>query len=186
MYTMTATRGDQLTDAALDFATVAHAGQVRKGSGKPYICHPARVATRIAQVPGVRPAWIAAAVLHDTIEDCGVTAAQLLELFGPEVADLVQELTNPSKQHPDLPRAQKKAMDRAHAATMSPAAKMIKMADRTDNLREGTTVMGAEWLEVYIGESKALAAVLTGVETGLEQELAGAILAAEDSLHATP
>lgn len=81
-----------IREAAL-FASLAHTGQTRKFTGEPYFNHVAAVADMVS--------WrtqdaelIAAAYLHDTIEDCGVTHAELSRKFSPRVADLVQSLTN--------------------------------------------------------------------------------------------
>ena len=176
---------DPLTQSALAFATQAHAGQVRKGAGGPYLQHPLRVATRLSRLPQATPQWVAAALLHDTLEDCGVSHDDLQQRFGTEVADLVRELTNPSKQFPELSRPEKKALDRAHVATVSLPAKMIKLIDRSDNLREGAASMDPEWLAVYVGESRALAAVLAGVHSELEHELAESIALAEAAAGST-
>jgi (p)ppGpp synthase/HD superfamily hydrolase len=81
-----------LVAAALEFAGKAHAGQTRKGDGSPYIVHPIEVA-RLVYEAGFRETVVAAALLHDVVEDCGVSVAELEELFGAEVAALVATLT---------------------------------------------------------------------------------------------
>ena len=82
----------ELVAAALAFARGAHAGQIRKGDGSPYIVHPIEVA-RLLHEAGFRETVIAAALLHDVIEDCGVFVTDLQERFGEEVAALVATLT---------------------------------------------------------------------------------------------
>ena len=76
-------------EEALIFATHAHEGQTRKYGNIPYILHPAEVSA-IAATMTDDENTLAAALLHDTIEDCGVEAAEIREKFGPRVAALVQ------------------------------------------------------------------------------------------------
>jgi guanosine-3',5'-bis(diphosphate) 3'-pyrophosphohydrolase len=84
---------------ALDYATQAHAGQTRSG-GEPYIGHPVRVANTIQKYKQSHniDALIAAAYLHDTIEDTDTTHEALQDLFGGLVASLVLELTSDLEQ----------------------------------------------------------------------------------------
>ena len=79
---------DVLTKAII-FATKAHEGQMRKMTQVPYILHPMEVASIIATVTFDQEI-MAAGVLHDVIEDCGVDPAIIKELFGPRVSALVQ------------------------------------------------------------------------------------------------
>lgn len=81
-----------LVDRALQFATQAHAKQSRD-DGAPYITHPIQVANILRQVT-VDPEMIAAAYLHDVVEDTDVTYLQLKAEFGDRVADLVMEVTH--------------------------------------------------------------------------------------------
>lgn len=158
----------------------AHEGQERDDGGGPYILHPERVAKRLAARFPADPALAAAAWCHDVIEDCpAISATELIAAIGDDAMSLVREVTNPSKQHPDLPRAERKRMDREHIAVISQRAKLIKLADRADNLREGATCPDKAWIATYVGESRALAAVLTGTDPILEAELAQALDAAE-------
>ncbi len=68
-----------------EFATRAHAGQLRKYTRLPYIVHPAAVETIVRGVPHDN-AMLAAAWLHDVVEDCGVTLRKVIEEFGLDVA----------------------------------------------------------------------------------------------------
>ena len=171
-----------------------HQQQARKYTGAPYIVHPARVAARLTRHPLGTEEGVCAAWLHDVLEDCPQASPRDIRLsfhtdyflgkktgdechFGERVADLVLELTNPSKQHPELPRAERKKMDRDHLLTASVQAKLIKLIDRTDNLLE----MGdapADFVQVYGEESKLLFEVLSGTDVGLEQEYIAALHAA--------
>jgi len=76
-------------EEAIIFATKAHEGQKRKSGNTPYILHPMEVANVIATVTDDLET-MAAGVLHDTVEDCGVDPREIREKFGPRVAALVQ------------------------------------------------------------------------------------------------
>jgi len=81
-----------LLDEAIHFATEAHSGQLRKMAHTPYILHPLEVASIISTIsPELET--MAAGVLHDTIEDCGVLPEEIREKFGPRVFALVQSET---------------------------------------------------------------------------------------------
>jgi (p)ppGpp synthase/HD superfamily hydrolase len=121
---------------ALDFAKMAHAGQLRKYTGDPYVMHPIRVAALVMAREDATEAMIIAALLHDVPEDTKYNLDHVTIRFGTEVADLVDELTNKSKGSPLLPRAERKKMDRDRLAMATREAKVIKLLDRLDNLRE--------------------------------------------------
>lgn len=160
---------------AARYAASAHRGQMRKygHSDRPYITHPARVAGRVAIASGATEEMVAAAWLHDVIEDCGVSEGELLVAFGNEVSKLVAQMTNPSKKHPELNRARRKAMDLEHIAEVGREAKVIKLADRVDNLRESLDdpETPPDFFKLYRAESRALIEALRGVDSDLEREL---------------
>jgi (p)ppGpp synthase/HD superfamily hydrolase len=157
----------------------AHAGQLRDDSQDPYVVHPARVAARLAARFPADPALTAAAWCHDVLEDCPqITRDELFAAIGDEAFAIVSEVTNPSKQHPELPRAERKAMDRAHIAVISRRARCLKLADRADNLRDGCACPDKDWLATYVHESRLLAQVLRGTDPELEAGLAQALDAA--------
>jgi GTP diphosphokinase / guanosine-3',5'-bis(diphosphate) 3'-diphosphatase len=165
--------------AAQAIATRAHAGQQRDDSGAPYIVHPTRVAARLARRFPDDAALTAAAWCHDVLEDCPqITPDELRTAIGDDALAIVREVTNPSKEHPQLPRAERKAMDRAHIATISRRARCLKLADRADNLREGSSCPDKEWLATYVRESRLLAEALRGTDPELERELQDALSAA--------
>jgi len=118
---------------AYHFAAQRHVDHRRKGAAaEPYINHLCEVAALVAQATdGGDEALIAAAVLHDTIEDTETTADELALLFGADVAALVLEVTD-DKTHN---RAQRKQAQIDKAPTKSPRAALLKMADKTSNLR---------------------------------------------------
>ncbi|MBN8524837.1 MAG: HD domain-containing protein [Planctomycetes bacterium] len=168
-----------LLAAAEALARRAHQGQMRDDSDQPYIVHPARVATRLARrFPG-DAALVAAGWCHDVIEDCPhIAIDELRAAIGDDALAIVREVTNPSKQHPQLPRAERKAMDRAHLATISMRARCLKLADRADNLRDGCASPDRDWLATYVRESRLFAEVLRGSDPELEADLAAALDAA--------
>lgn len=101
---------DELLSRAIAYAADKHKGQVRKGSDVPYIVHPLEAATIVASMTTNRE-LIAAAVLHDTLEDCDdVTFSDLKKLFGNKVAGWVQEESEESSRTP--PAAGKSASRR--------------------------------------------------------------------------
>lgn len=124
---------NHLIDSARAFASAAHKGQFRKYTGEEYIVHPAAVAELVSSVTD-NADMIAAAWLHDTVEDCGVKNATLANNFGYAVADLVHWLTDVSKPE-DGNREVRKTLDRIHISNASPDAQTIKLADLIDNSR---------------------------------------------------
>lgn len=123
---------------AAQYAANAHEGQTRKYTGAPYITHPIRVAGRVAIRPDATEIMVAAAFLHDVLEDTPITQMQMAAALGPQgdpVTMLVIQLTNASKSL-KAPRKERKRMDVEYLAKASHEAKIIKMIDRIDNLQE--------------------------------------------------
>lgn len=106
---------------------------------------------------------VAASYVHDVEEDTDYKVDEL----GPEVKALVVELTNPSKNSKE-PRDYRKWLDRKHLAEVSQEAKIIKLIDRIDNLRE---VPECEFRKKYAGESRLLAEVIGDADPDLKEEL---------------
>ena len=119
---------------ALKFAAHKHRHQSRKGLEPiPYINHPICLADLLVNVGHVNDSeTIAAALLHDTVEDTKTTVAELKRQFGPTVAKLVAELSDDK----GLPSEKRKQFQIEHAPTLSPRARLIKLADKTCNLRD--------------------------------------------------
>ena len=117
--------------AAAQYAAEKHASHQRKG-GEPYINHLIEVAHLVSAALSVPDAnLLVAALLHDTIEDVGVTAADLTERFGQDVTDLVLEMTDDKA----LPKDDRKRLQIEHAPRLSVRAQTIKLADKISNLR---------------------------------------------------
>ncbi|MBP2195901.1 HD domain-containing protein [Pantoea cypripedii] len=126
---------DSLEDQARRYATQAHAaaGQRRKYTDEPYIVHPAAVAELVRSVTDDE-AMLAAAWLHDTVEDTPSTLQDIESHFGPRVAELVDMLTDSAQPQAKNRTARKLAHFR-HTAQASPEAQTIKLADIIDNTR---------------------------------------------------
>lgn len=132
----------RLTEATL-FAARAHCTQRRKGrDADPYVNHVIEVADRLARATeGSDLALVVAGLLHDTIEDCGVTAGDLTRRFGEDVAALVVEVTDDRP----LSREERKRAQIGHMATISERAPMLKVADKASNLRDIALAPGSDW-----------------------------------------
>ncbi len=141
---------------AYRFADEAHLGQLRS-SGEPYITHPIAVAAQCA-------AWkldaqaLMAALLHDAMEDCGVTKAELIERFGVAVAELVDGLTKLDKLEFNTREENQAESFRKMLLAMARDVRviLIKLADRTHNMRTLSDVPRSKWgrissetLEIY-------------------------------------
>lgn len=119
---------------ALTFSATKHRDQRRKDrEASPYINHPIQVVDILWRIGQVRnPAVLAAALLHDTLEDTETTAAEIAALFGPEVLALVQEVSDDKR----LPKAVRKQLQIEHAVHASVNAKYIKLADKICNVHD--------------------------------------------------
>jgi (p)ppGpp synthase/HD superfamily hydrolase len=162
---------DDLILRAARFARDAHRGQRRKFGGGPYIAHPGRVAAQAMLLDDLAAEEVAAAWLHDVIEDCGVTAEDLRAAgFPDKTVELVVELTNPSKRRKDLGRAARKQLDRDHLRGVSREAKRLKMLDRIDNLQE-SSVADEAFRSLYVAESLLLVDCLKDVDPVLAERI---------------
>lgn len=153
-----------LEEKAKRFATIAHAGQTRKYTGEPYINHPANVAALLKTVPHTE-SMVAAAWLHDVIEDTNVSLHTIANEFGLLVATMVANLTNVSGPS-DGNRKARKAVDLEHVAKAYPSTKTIKLADLIDNTR--TVVQhDPSFAKIYLKEKESLLGVLTDGDPSL-------------------
>ena len=141
---------------AYRFADEAHLGQIR-ASGEPYITHPIAVAAQCAQWKLDAQALMAA-LLHDAIEDCGVTKPELIKRFGAPVAELVDGLTKLDKLQFNTREENQAESFRKMLLAMARDVRviLIKLADRSHNMRTLTDVPRAKWsrisgetLEIY-------------------------------------
>jgi (p)ppGpp synthase/HD superfamily hydrolase len=152
------------------YAMAAHAavGQRRKYTNEPYIVHPAEVAKIVAGVPGATPDMVAAAWLHDVVEDTGCTFNDIHMGFGIDIATLVGWLTDVSKPE-DGPRWFRKKMDREHTAAAPAEAQTIKLADLISNTKS-IMAHDEKFAKVYLEEKRLLLDVMTRGDAGLMAE----------------
>jgi len=148
-----------LEQRAIEFATEAHDGQVRKYTGEPYITHPIAV-SEIVKTVSDDEEMIAAALLHDTIEDCYVCLDDIKDEFGVVVAALVNQLTDVSEPI-NGNRALRKGMDRDWLSCACDKAKTIKLADLIHN-SQSILVADENFAKVYMREKRSLLEVLHG------------------------
>jgi GTP pyrophosphokinase len=141
---------------AYRFADEAHLGQLRN-NGEPYITHPIAVAAQCADWKLDAQA-IMAALLHDAMEDCGITKAELIERFGSPVAELVDGLTKLDKLHFNTREESQAESFRKMLLAMARDVRviLIKLADRTHNMRTLSDLPREKWhriasetLEIY-------------------------------------
>lgn len=139
-------------DARL-WAAYWHRAQVRKYTAEPYINHPCEVANIVRTVPHTDE-MIAAAWLHDVVEDCGVTSTDLVAIFPSYVVSLVSQLTDISTPANGNRKA-RKALDRQHSAMSEVSAKTVKLADLISNSK---SIMAHDpnFSRVYLREKRAL------------------------------
>ena len=146
----------ELVRQAYRFADEAHLGQLRN-SGEPYITHPIAVAAQCATWKLDAQALMAA-LLHDAMEDCGVTKSDLIERFGAPVAELVDGLTKLDKLQFDTREENQAESFRKMLLAMARDVRviLIKLADRTHNMRTLSDMPRSKWgrissetLEIY-------------------------------------
>lgn len=155
-------------DEAVQFATEAHKGQVRKGTKKPYIVHPLEVADITATMTSDEEV-LSAAVLHDTIEDCaGVTEEILRARFGERVASLVAgESEDKSKSWEE-----RKGTTIRRLKEETRELQMIALADKLSNMRDidrDYPVMGENlWMQFRMHSKHAIGWYYKGVMESLQ------------------
>ena len=168
---------------AADAAARWHVHQRRKGPAEePYINHLVEVAMLVAEATdGTDTNLVIAALLHDAIEDSEVPKEMIAEIFGEDVASIVAEVTDDK----GIPKAERKLKQIETAATKSPRAKILKLADKTSNLRAIAASPPPDWsvkrrIE-YVLWARDVAKGLRGVNQRLEDQFDEAVAAAERS-----
>lgn len=129
----------ELFQKAIEFAVKAHSKQTRKGDGRPYIVHPFAVMLTLAEVKKSKNAFLLAIVclLHDVVEDCGITIEEIAKEFGYQIASLVDELTTNKEECRRLGKTEYLAQKMFN---MSSYALVIKLCDRLNNLSDMETL----------------------------------------------
>jgi (p)ppGpp synthase/HD superfamily hydrolase len=169
---------------AADAAARWHVHQRRKGAAKePYINHLLEVGALVAEATdGNDPQLVIAALLHDAIEDCEVPYNLIAKTFGTDVADLVAEVTDDKT----LEKAERKNRQVETAHKKTSRAKLLKLADKTSNLRALVSSPAPDWsvrrrIE-YIEWACRVADGLRGINAFLERQFDDAERAARQSL----
>ena len=164
--------GPKLVHAASAFAAYCHRHQKRKYSGLQYIVHPQQLADK-AKKAGLSYEAIAAAWLHDTVEDVEVPLVLIDVLFGRRVHDLVEMLTDISRPS-DGKRKLRKAIDRAHSAEADEEGQSLKVIDLICNFGD-IIHADRDFAKVYVPEKRLLLEVLTKADPELLEEAWGLV-----------
>ncbi|OAI52246.1 phosphohydrolase [Betaproteobacteria bacterium SCGC AG-212-J23] len=155
---------------ALAFAADKHRHQKRKDAeASPYINHPIALANVLVDEGGVEDIEVlCAALLHDTIEDTDTTQEELVNAFGSRIAHIVAEVTDDK----NLKSEERKRLQIEHAPRLSVEAKLVKLADKTCNLRDIVVRPPAKWdltrRREYFDWAKRVVDGLRGVHPRLE------------------
>jgi guanosine-3',5'-bis(diphosphate) 3'-pyrophosphohydrolase len=169
---------------AADAAARWHVHQKRKGAAQePYVNHLLEVASLVADATdGKDPELVVAALLHDAIEDQEVPRDMIAEAFGEDVAALVEEVTDDKS----LEKQERKRLQVENAPKKSDRAKILKLADKTSNLRAICASPSPDWSVKrrldYVAWARAVASGLRGANAQLEAEFDKAAAAAEQSV----
>lgn len=155
---------------ALTYAADKHRNQRRKDERQvPYINHPIEVAHMMAEVGHVTDTeWLAAAILHDTIEDTNATQEEVTSLFGERICQLVLEVSDDKT----LPKMTRKQRQIEQAAAKSIGAKHITLADKTCNIRDLCRHPMPDWssqrIYAYFVWAESVVNEIRGTQTELE------------------
>ncbi|WP_020474578.1 HD domain-containing protein [Zavarzinella formosa] len=164
---------------AFGFAMCAHRRQTRKYSGEAYVVHCSNVARIVAEHTDDQE-MIAAAILHDVLEDTDVTEEEMREAFGDRVTDLVLEVTDVSRPN-DGNREARKSLDREHLARSSPEGATIKLADLIDNM-ESIAIHDPDFARVYLAEMEKMLPLLRHGEARLWERARRTLQKAQEKL----
>ena len=169
---------------AADFAARRHTDQRRKGAARePYTNHLTEVALLLADaVEGDDGALIAAGLLHDTLEDTVTEYEELVAVFGADVAGLVSECTDDKS----LPKAERKRLQIETASEKSARARLIKIADKTSNLRTIVASPPEDWNAArsieYVDWAEQVVSRCRGLNTKLERTFDAAVVDARAAI----
>ncbi|XP_065354237.1 guanosine-3',5'-bis(diphosphate) 3'-pyrophosphohydrolase MESH1 [Calliphora vicina] len=157
----------------LQFAALKHRDQRRNNANQtPYINHPINVATILSMEGNIDDESILmAALLHDTVEDTDTTFEEIEDIFRTEICNIVREVTDDKT----LEKHVRKQLQIEHAAAASTKAKLIKLADKLDNLRDLEQILPNNWTEQrrdeYFAWAKKVVDNLRGTNKEIENEL---------------
>lgn len=157
---------------AARYAVEAHDGAYRKNAkGEPYVVHPLRVAQRLVFHGYQDSALLAAAILHDVVEDTDTPIGEINAKFGPYVAALVAEVTDDKTKS----QVERKKAQVEHITTMSADAAAIKLSDAIDNLMDLKKSTPRGWsvqkVQGYMVWKAAIASKIVGMHPKLDSIL---------------
>jgi len=159
-----------LLSRAADYAARQHIAQRRKGErAEPYVNHLTEVAALLAEATDGRDVvLLMGGLLHDTLEDTDATYEDLEQRFGPEVAALVAEVTDDKS----LPKEERKRLQIDKTPSKSRRAKLLKIADKTSNLRSMVNSPPKGWsperLRDYVGWAEQVVRSCRGLNSALD------------------
>ena len=162
---------------AFNFAAIAHTQHRRKGeAAEPYINHLAEVAELVATATGGNDTHlVVAALLHDTVEDTEVSQSDLQREFNEDIASLVMEVTDDKS----LPMQKRKELQVKKASSKTDRAKILKLADKTSNIRALVKSPPAHWNAArrieYLEWGVRVVEGLRGVNAHLEMQFDRAV-----------
>jgi (p)ppGpp synthase/HD superfamily hydrolase len=161
---------------AADYAARQHVAQRRKGDkAEPYVNHLIEVATLLAETTGGEDVvLLMGGLLHDTLEDTDATYEDLVDRFGPEVAALVAEVTDDKS----LPKEERKRLQVETTSRKSRRAKLLKIADKTSNLRGLVRSPPSGWTQERLRDYVVWAELVVRSCRGLNAKLEAAFEAA--------
>lgn len=144
----------ELFKQALDFAAKAHGAQTITGSGLPYVVHVVKVASELLTLDETFDLDLAftCALLHDTVEDAGITVETIAQTFGARVAAGVSALT----KNEALPKDERMPDSLARIAAQPKEVAMVKLADRITNLEPPPAKWSKEKRQQYHAEAKVI------------------------------
>src|SRR5258708_10681045 len=163
---------------AADYAARQHIAERRKGErAEPYVNHLAEVAALLAEATdGGDVVLLMGGLLHDTLEDTDATYEDLVQRFGPDVAALVAEVTDDKS----LPKEERKRLQIEKTAGKSQRAKLLKLADKTSNLRSLVASPPKGWSPARLRDYVVWAHDVVRSCRGLNPELEAAFDAAHE------
>lgn len=177
---------DMISRAAL-YSRAAHqaVGQRRKYTGEHYYHHPKAVADMVSTAVGVTPEMVAAAYLHDVVEDTAITDDDIARDFGLVVAGYVFDLTDQFTDPAIGNREYRKAMERDRLARANPNSQTIKYADLIDNTAS-IAKHDPDFAKVYLREKRSLLESMASGDDRLRDMAWQVLLEAEKACTRTP
>lgn len=157
---------------AIDFSAYKHRNQRRKNPKQtPYINHPISVATRLVKSGVHDTDVLISAILHDTVEDTDTTIAEIRDTFGPAISSIVSQCTD----NKSLPKQERKRLQIEHAPYCTHEAKLVKLADKLDNLTGLLSDIPIGWqperVSEYFGWAEKVVNGLRNTNAPLEAQL---------------